>query len=209
VKSKKDNPITKQYNKTEKIQLIKKNTRQMIESKGYDATTNHGIAAQAEISVGLLYKYFPRGKIDIIHALMQDEQIALSQYYKEKPLDILSNKNYKELIKQMLIDLYQNHILNKKYIQALEIAMLSHPEIFRDVRGTAQEILTLEKLLQKLWDLDLIDQNWSHDEIILRTMLLDQFLHQYLFYRILQFSNDETFLNYLYDLFCQIFKIKY
>jgi AcrR family transcriptional regulator len=205
-KKEKSNP--KQYNKTEKIQMIKKITRQMIEMKGYEATTNHGIASQAMISVGLLYKYFPRGKIDIIHALMHDEQIALTQYYKEKPIDSITKTNYKSLLRLLLSDLYQNHITNKNYIQALEIAMLSHPEIFKDVRGTAQEILTLENLMQKLWSMDLLEQPWNRDEVVLRMMLLDQFIHQYLFYHIPQFATDNAFLDYTFGLFCQIFKIK-
>jgi AcrR family transcriptional regulator len=203
-----DNAPPKTYNKTKKIQSIKTVTRQMIETQGYDATTNHGIASKAELSVGLLYKYFPRGKIDIIHALIEDEELSLSNYYKKLPLDAFSTTNYKILLKQLLIAFYQSHIANQKYIQALEIAMLSHPEIFKDIRGTAQEMLTLVDLMQKLWTLGLLEQKWGRTDIILRTMMIDHLIHQHIFFHISSFSTDDEFLEFTFGILLQLFRIK-
>ena len=208
MKSDPNNAPPKVYNKTKKIQTIKTITRQMIETQGYDATTNHGIALKAKLSVGLLYKYFPRGKIDIIHALIEDEELSLSNYYNSFPLDAFSTANYKILLKQLLTAFYQNHITNQKYIQALEIAMLSHPEIFKDIRGIAQELLTLVDLMQKLWTLGLLEQKWERRDIILRTMMIDHLIHQHMFFHIASFPTDDEFLEFTFGLIFQLFRIK-
>jgi AcrR family transcriptional regulator len=203
-----NNAPQKTYDKTKKIQTIKSVTRQLIETQGYDATTNHGIASKAELSVGLLYKYFPRGKIDIIHALIEDEELSLSKYYNNFPLDAFSTTNYKILLKQLLTTFYQSHLAKQKYIQSLEIAMLSHPEIFKEIRGTAQELLTLVNLMEKLWALGLLEQKWERNDIILRTMMIDQLIHQHIFFHISSFPTDDEFLEFTFGIILQLFRIK-
>jgi AcrR family transcriptional regulator len=203
---------SKTYDRKKKIQIIKEITRKSIEMWGYDATTNHGIAAEAGLSVGLLYKYFPRGKIDILHALLEDEQIA----FQESKRDILRatftetlmNTNYLPFITQLLTRVFHQHVVDQKYVQALEIAMLSHPDIFKDVRGTAQELLSITDLMESLWKLGVLEQHWTDGEVQMRMLMLDQLMHQYIFFRNPPIPSEKEFLERLLELTCQLFRIK-
>lgn len=52
--------------KEAKIGAITEATQTLIETIGYDRMTIRDIAEKAEVSVGLIYKYFPGGKFDIL-----------------------------------------------------------------------------------------------------------------------------------------------
>ena len=53
-------------NKDAKIETITEATVLLIETKGYEKVTIRDIAESAGVSVGLIYKYFPGGKFDIL-----------------------------------------------------------------------------------------------------------------------------------------------
>ena len=77
--------------KDAKIQKILETTRKMIEERGYLATTTNHIAKAANISIALLYKYFPEGKLAILQQIFQGEH--------EEPLDDarIANLTFEEL----------------------------------------------------------------------------------------------------------------
>jgi hypothetical protein len=52
--------------KEAKIGSIIDATRKLIETMGYEKVTIRDIAEEADVSVGLIYKYFPGGKFDIL-----------------------------------------------------------------------------------------------------------------------------------------------
>ena len=59
-----DKRITR--DKEAKIKAITEATVLLIETKGYEKVTIRDIAESAGVSVGLIYKYFPQGKFDIL-----------------------------------------------------------------------------------------------------------------------------------------------
>ena len=62
-------------------------THKLIATMGYEKVTIRDIAEKADVSVGLIYKYFPGGKFDI-----------LVKGLGEQNMDILMNINQPEAI---------------------------------------------------------------------------------------------------------------
>jgi len=67
----------KERNKTAKIEAIRDAAMTLFRTQGYPSTTTNQIAAQAGVSIGLLYKYFPSGKPEIARKTIENlrEQI--------------------------------------------------------------------------------------------------------------------------------------
>ena len=55
--------------KDAKIQRIISITKDLIEKNGYNNVSIRNIAKESDVSIGLIYKYFPKGKIDILKHL--------------------------------------------------------------------------------------------------------------------------------------------
>lgn len=73
--------------KDAKIEAILDATHKLIASMGYDRVTIRDIAEKADVSVGLIYKYFPGGKFEI-----------LVKGLAEKNMDLLMNINHTEAV---------------------------------------------------------------------------------------------------------------
>jgi len=134
-------------NKQQKIIQIKRTFMSLVESRGYLETTNKMIAQHANVSVGLVYKYFPRGKVDILRQLILDSQAVFESTEDELSPRIPvpnkdpshSSKSLHDFIYQMLEFIVDGHVRNAKFIRALEIAMLAEPSSFEDLVNWTQQ----------------------------------------------------------------------
>jgi len=68
---------TRQESKKTTIQKILRTTRTMILRDGYNAITTTKIANEADISVGIIYSYFPEGKPAIAKEIFREGIIEL------------------------------------------------------------------------------------------------------------------------------------
>lgn len=189
-------------NKPQKIVNIKKTTQKMIEQNGYLQVTNHGIAKAADVSIGLIYKYFPRGKPDILKSIILDFKEIF-----QKDLPLITKSNWQLSLKQLLESFVEIHKKNLELTKAMEIAMISDPSIFQDARGAAQELLNFVSVIDKLIEIGIISRKISKEEIIANTTIIDQITHQYLFYQNLPVKNEKEFLDYLLRLTKKLFEI--
>lgn len=188
----------------------------LVESHGYLETTNKLIAQRANVSVGLVYKYFPRGKVDILRQLILDSQAVLTATKEEQtpsiPISIKdpshSMKSLREFIYQMLEFIVDGHMKNAKFIRALEIAMLADSSVFEDLVNWSQQVLNLAPIITELRKHEIIKKSPSEKEMTINTNIIDLVVHRYIFYPGNPFSNHQDFLNYLVDLFIQLFGIK-
>src|SRR5208337_3839267 len=73
--------------KEAKIEAIIDATQSLISSMGYEKVTIRDIAEKADVSVGLIYKYFPGGKFDILVKGLADKNV-----------DLLLNINHTEAV---------------------------------------------------------------------------------------------------------------
>ena len=70
--------------KETKIHRIIHSTKILVENKGYSLVSIRDIAKEADVSIGLIYKYFPKGKFDIIKQL-SSQYIEKEFMMKMKP----------------------------------------------------------------------------------------------------------------------------
>lgn len=122
-------PKQRKRDKVAKIQAIVDTTRRMIEERGYIATTTNHIAKEANISVALLYKYFPTGKPGILQEIFEkDFRILIDeQTYTQIPIKDIPN-----FLEKMLLANIRHHRANARLIAALDIAYLTHPDLFQE-----------------------------------------------------------------------------
>jgi AcrR family transcriptional regulator len=73
--------------KDAKIEAIMDATQKLISSMGYEKVTIRDIAEKADVSVGLIYKYFPGGKFEI-----------LTKGLADKNMDLILNINHVETV---------------------------------------------------------------------------------------------------------------
>ncbi len=189
-------------NKPQKISNLKKTTQKLIEQKGYLQVTNHGIAKAAGVSIGLLYKYFPKGKPDILKSIVLD----FNEIF-QKDLPITTKSNWEMVLKHLLGSFVELHKKNLGLTKAMEIAMLSDPTIFQDTRGAAQELINVIPVVESLIDMGIISRKINKEEIISNSTIIDQITHQYLFFQNLPVKNEKEFLDYLLRLTKKLFEI--
>lgn len=188
----------------------------LVESRGYLETTNKMIAQHANVSVGLVYKYFPRGKVDILRQLILDSQAVFESTEDELSPRIPvpnkdpshSSKSLHDFIYQMLEFIVDGHVRNAKFIRALEIAMLAEPSSFEDLVNWTQQVLNLAPIINELQKHEIIIKPLNENEMIINTNIIDLIVHRYIFYPGSPFSNYQDFLEYLVDLFVQLFGVK-
>lgn len=195
-------------NKSRKIERIKESTYKLIQEKGYENTTNHGIAKAAEVSVGLLYKYFNRGKIDILRTLIEDQSKSFELDQKKIGLNTITIENWKKILKNLFKVLIARHKTEKSFVQAIEIAMLSNPEIFSSTRAIASELMTMTHVIEQFEQIGIVTRSIDSQELHITISILDHLIHQYLFFNNIPVENEAEFIQLLFDILVKLLDLK-
>jgi AcrR family transcriptional regulator len=127
-------------NKDAKIQRIISITKKLIEKNGYNNVSIRDIVKEAEVSIGLIYKYFPKGKIDILKQLSYQNIDEVFQINKQDKINFEDFPGYiRETIKKMI----ESHKKNIKLIKAFTIAALMEDTILEDIKTINIEDYTI------------------------------------------------------------------
>ena len=117
--------------KEAKIYSIVDAARTLIETTGYDEVTIRDIAASAGVSVGLIYKYFPGGKYDIIACIGSryvEEQLVMKQ---PESIDFNDFPGY---VRALIKNMQQFSKLNSSWMKAVATAAARDSEIADEMR---------------------------------------------------------------------------
>jgi AcrR family transcriptional regulator len=137
-------------NKGRSIARIKQSTLQLFEKRGYAGTTMSAIAKEADVNIALVYRYFPRGKIDIILAvgadILEQVQTGFDVSPSQTPRDAL-----RSLVRQM-IDTHRKH---KTLLKAMKVEFLSKKDVYEEeefaiLTGGVEAPLGFSKLITAL-----------------------------------------------------------
>ncbi|MFX0067022.1 MAG: TetR/AcrR family transcriptional regulator [Candidatus Hermodarchaeota archaeon] len=125
-------PKKRTYNKKQKIKAIQSATVDLVPKRGYFNLTTKEIAEKSGISIGLLYKYFPGGKIEIIKTIAEEiAQDALDKFKMiNGHLDLSLDIDIHDFVRNSILRAVTDHRENKDMILAIEMAYLSDPEAF-------------------------------------------------------------------------------
>lgn len=103
----------------------------LIETKGYENVTIRDITEAAGVSIGLIYKYFPEGKSDILKEISYRYMDKLLRIKQPETIDFNDFPGYmRDVIKNM----QQFYKDNSPLIKALTMATLNDSEIVDEIK---------------------------------------------------------------------------
>ncbi len=192
-------------NKQEKINWIYNTFFNLILEKGYHKTSTNHVAKSAKISIGTIYKYFPKGKEDIIRKYFEE---SMETFLDSQDLASMNDDNVRDFLNHFVLDLFKNHQENKGYNLAFRSAIQSD-KILHDAHK--KKIFNFFK--DKVEKLRKINENFKQ---ISEKRLVDVFIFMYnlvnaILYHHLSvmelFDRDDKFVEFLSNLVA--FSLKY
>jgi AcrR family transcriptional regulator len=117
--------------KKAKIITIQNAMCMLIETKGYENVTIRDIAEAAGVSIGLIYKYFPGGKFDILKEIGYRYTDELLRIKQPETIDFNDFPGY---IRDIIKNMQQFYKDNSPLIKALIMATLSDSEIMDEIK---------------------------------------------------------------------------
>jgi Transcriptional regulator len=119
--------------KKAKIVSIHDATCMLIETKGYENVTIRDIAEAAGVSIGLIYKYFPGGKYDILIEISYQYTDELLRIKQPETVDFYDFPGY---IRDVIKNMQQYYKDNSSLIKALIMTSLLDSEILEEIQKT-------------------------------------------------------------------------
>lgn len=192
-------------NKQEKINLIYDTFFNLILKQGYDKTSTNHVAKSAKVSIGTIYKYFPKGKEDIIRNYFEE---SMETFLDSQDLININDENIRDFLNHFVLELFKNHKENKGYNQAFISAIQSdkllhnaHKEkIFIIFKDKAQQLRKTNE------NFKLIPEKKLIDVFIFLYNLVNAIIYHHLSVMEL-FDTDEKFVEFLSNLVA--FSLKY
>ena len=178
--------------KAAKIETILMTTRQMIEEKGYIKTTTNHIAEAADVSVGLIYKYFPGGKAEIVRALAHQGYSSVMDAVSIKGL---TTERLEQVMKKLLTQYIREHKRTRRLVAAMEIAFLSDPSLADDYSDLIEtELNPAPAILSELFSSDESPKVLGLSKAIPHT--IDSIVHRHVC-QVPIFSSDRKLVEFL------------
>ena len=118
---------TRRRNKQAKIQRIAQATRQLLERDNLSKLTIRDIAKEADVSVGLIYKYFPEGKSGII------KEIGLTTIHNfiEILESIDKDLGFPDFLSSFIGSILEYSVKNKRLLRATSVMSLTDTEVLK------------------------------------------------------------------------------
>jgi len=140
-----------------KISSILDATRTLIEVKGYDAVTVRDIARSAGVSVGLIYKYFPGGKFDIIKCI--GSRRVAEEFVIKQP-ETINFHDFPGYMRELIKDMQQFSTDNASWTKAAAAAAARGSEITNAIEKLdLKDYSAIPELYKRFDGVDLGDKN--------------------------------------------------
>lgn len=192
-------------NKQEKINLIYETFFNLILKKGYHKTSTNHIANSADISIGTIYKYFPKGKEDIIRRYFET---SMETMLNREDLFNIDNDNIKDFLNKFILDLFKNHEAKKGYNQAFRSAIQSDKALLQAHKEKL--FIIFKNLAQLLRDKNENFGQFPEEKLIEIFIFIYNLLNGILYHHISVmklFDSDEKLVDYLSNIVA--FSMKY
>jgi len=183
----------KKRNKQLTIDRIKRVTLKLIKEKGYTQTKTNKIAELACVNIALIYKYFPKGKPEILRSLSKDMSLDLDTH-----LANIKSEDPQEILYDVIMNFIKIHHRDAPIIKAINIAYLSNEQLFQENQEYYRKVKPLgppfmSKVLNKM-GLPIKGNLYEISGLLMR--LLDNIIHRHvLFGNIVR--TDEELANFL------------
>ncbi|MHA2073443.1 MAG: TetR/AcrR family transcriptional regulator [Candidatus Hodarchaeales archaeon] len=191
---KKPAKTSRQESKDKMSEKILLTTKKLSERDGYSKVTTTGIANEATISVGIIYRYFPKGKAAIVKEFFRIETMNLIE---EKLLTNLDEITLDNFINILIGDYVTKHRENESLLTAVATAYLTNKEVFEDVPLLGDtEFEQVSTLLNK-FDGQGSDSLMMTEESVGKLLnILDCIVHYHIIFANV-FDNDQALITFL------------
>ena len=196
--------VDKRGNRELSIKNIVKATAEVIEQKGYIDSKIKDISEKADVSIGLIYKYFPKGKPEIVVEVMKRSPIfrGISTISEDRINQMLNlpPEAFVKAVQRVFIAIIETHRKQAKFGPAVERAMQANKELYAELYELSNNNLDLipviSRILQKFnYPKENIEQR---SELFLHTV--DSLIHRHTFYGEIV-DTDMELAEYLTELF--------
>lgn len=126
-----DNQKNAKRDKKAKIISIQDSTCMLIATKGYENVTIRNIAEAAGVSIGLIYKYFPGGKFDILKEISSRNTGELLMTKKPENINLNDFPGY---VRNVISNMMQYTKDNSSLSKALILSALLGGEILEEYK---------------------------------------------------------------------------
>ncbi|MHA2123016.1 MAG: TetR/AcrR family transcriptional regulator, partial [Promethearchaeota archaeon] len=185
---------TRQESKKATIQKILQTTKKMILKEGYNAITTTKIANEANISVGIIYSYFPEGKPAIAKEIFKEGIIELID---DSQISDLNEDTFPLFIKQIITKFVSQHRTNESILIAMSIAILTSEQVFKDFLFLDQtEFDKVTNLIIAMKDLGLYKDPVNTKTGMLLLKLIDTLIHHHIVFEEI-FESDSALTDFL------------
>ncbi|HXY88499.1 MAG TPA: helix-turn-helix domain-containing protein [Candidatus Acidoferrales bacterium] len=142
--------------KEAKIRAILDATHALIGTKGYDRVTIKDIAASAGVSVGLIYLYFPNGKLDIVKEIPSRN---VEKYLIEQP-EIIDFNDFPGYMRAVITNMQRSTEENSALVKASISAALRDSGIAEGFRKLdLEDYSAISKLFVRFEGVNIDDAN--------------------------------------------------
>ena len=187
---------TRQESKKATIQKILRTTKTMILRDGYNAITTTKIANEANISVGIIYSYFPEGKPAIAKEIFKEGIIDLIE---DNKVSDLKEDTLPLFIKQIITKFVSQHRENESILLAMSIAVLTNEEIFKDFLFLNKtEFDKVTNLIFVMKELGLYKDPVSAKTGTLLLKIIDTLVHHHIVFEEI-FESDSELIEFLIE----------
>ncbi|MFX1566820.1 MAG: TetR/AcrR family transcriptional regulator [Promethearchaeota archaeon] len=189
--------------KDEKIRLVFQAFADLVNEKGYQNINIRDITNRANIGIGTIYRYFPKGKPSIASKFFE--------HTGEKILDINALKKIGENNLPKIFDLYiRNHLKthreNYEIHRAYELAILANKELFSNIKTYVDDMF---KDILHIYKKEGIFRGVPEDLLLKNNILffnlIEAVVHRHLFI-IPFFDTDEELIEFLKNIIITIIK---
>ncbi|MBN1330931.1 MAG: TetR/AcrR family transcriptional regulator [Candidatus Heimdallarchaeota archaeon] len=200
--SKEKAPKKRVRDKRKKIEMIYAIFFDLIKKEGYAKVTTNQIAEMAGISIGTIYRYFPKGKIDIISKYYDSEQQSIFDIEELLMKDNFELADFTDFARRITTKYVQIHRENLIIHKAYEQAMLEDTEVLEVYKEKV--LVFIHSIASTIYRSNSKDIQDSLEEIEKKLLFIyniyEALTHQHLFVLPL-FPTDEEFIDFLTKLF--------
>ena len=197
---------TRIRDKDAKISSIIDATASLIEANGYANVTTRGIARAADVSNGLVFKYFPEGKTDIVKAIVAKKFVfEILNIYMPETAQFDDFEGYLRNALPASIAYARRY---REIYTAITIASLSNGRFFEGLEDKiVVDETAIQTFLSKFKDINL-DDHKNLTEFTLQWLdVLNGAIMHHLFYPS-AFTTDEKLVDMLVEISLKLWDFK-
>lgn len=181
--------------KESKIVSIIETTVRLIEEKGYSGFSVDDIPTHANLSIGTVYRYFPKGKSDILHEIITRNNKALIDMI---PKEEVSEGNLYDFWRGVIVAYLRGHREGRFRLSAMEFSSGTDPQFSEILRPFVIDFL--QQLTNRIVNLQMFEE-YSKKEILEKVVLAFGIVGMLIKGSVRQpfFSSDERLVDYLIE----------